>query len=271
MLGGASGGRGVQWILQDFEDTRKLAGALDRLCLPYSWHKVVPFVGALVPEPRVPDPNAVVLFGAYSLWRTAEAKGWRPGVFRIRPFVREAAWQPHLLNGPDALFLTLREVPERLPDDDADWFLRPVDDSKAEPGRVRSAAEIRRLAGRVLALDPEEIPAGSLRPETELMLTPPVRILAEWRLWAVRGRVVAWSLYKEGSRVTYRPEIDPDALAFGQRMVDLSPDYALAYVLDICRTGEGLRLLETNCINAAGFYAADLDRLAAAVDALGHG
>ena len=38
----------MQWILQQFEDTKKLADALDRLGIPYSWHKVVPFVGELV-------------------------------------------------------------------------------------------------------------------------------------------------------------------------------------------------------------------------------
>ena len=48
-----------------------------------------------------------------------------------------------------------------------------------------------------------------------------------------------------------------------------NPGYAPAYVMDICRTESGLQLLETNCINAAGFYAADVMTLAAAIDALG--
>jgi hypothetical protein len=73
----------MQWILQQFEDTQKLADALDRLDISYSWHKVVPFVGELVPEPEVRDARAVVMFGSYALWRYAEAKGLYPGVFRI--------------------------------------------------------------------------------------------------------------------------------------------------------------------------------------------
>jgi hypothetical protein len=79
----------MQWLLQEFEDTRKLAEALDRLGIPYTWHKVVPFVGELVPEPIVADPNSVVMFGSYALWRTAEANGYWPGVFKLRPFVQE--------------------------------------------------------------------------------------------------------------------------------------------------------------------------------------
>ncbi|WP_428688385.1 ATP-grasp domain-containing protein [Roseibium sp.] len=258
----------MHWLLQDFEDTHKLAEALNRLEIPYSWHRAVPFVGDLIPEPEVADPHAVVMFGSYALWKFAEAKDFRPGVFKLRPFVGKAAWHPYLLNGTDALFVTLRELPGRLAGDERYWFLRPVDDSKAEPGSVKSASEIVRMAEQVLVLQEDEIPNGSLRHDTELMLTKPVRILQEWRLWAVGGEIVTYSLYKEGTRVVYRREIDADALEFAQQMVDLNPGYSPAYVIDVCRTDEGLKLLETNCLNAAGFYAADLQKLAAAIDAL---
>ena len=48
----------------------------------------------------------------------------------------------------------------------SEWFLRPVDDSKAEPGNVKSTGEIIRMAERVLMLDEDEIPSGSLRHDT---------------------------------------------------------------------------------------------------------
>ncbi|MDJ0637718.1 MAG: ATP-grasp domain-containing protein [Paracoccaceae bacterium] len=255
----------MQWILQDFEDTNKLSAALDRLGFEYSWHKVVPFVGDLLPAPEIRDLNAVVLFGAYTLWRYAEAHGLKPGVFRITPFLDEASWHPYLLNGPDARVLALKDIPHSLADDGRDWFLRPVEDSKEEPGRVKSTDDILRLAQKVLALDEAEIPEGSLRHDTLLMPTPPAVILKEWRIWVVRDKVVTYSLYKDGSRVVYRHEIDEDALAFAQQMVSANPCYSDAYVMDICRTPDGLRLLETNCINAAGFYSADLIKLAMAI------
>lgn len=256
----------MQWILQDFEDTRKMADALDRLEIPYTWHKVVPFVGELTPTPTIDDPNAVVMFGSYTLWRYAKANDLTPGVFKIRPFVHEASWHPFLLNGADALFLTLRDVPEQFPDDGKDWFLRPVEDSKEEPGNVKSTGEIIDLANKVLALDEHEIPKGSLRHDTEMMFTKPVRILKEWRLWVVRDEIVTFSLYKEGSRVIYRHEIDEDAMDFAKGLVEANPKYAPAYVIDICRTDDGLKMLETNCINAAGFYEADLLKLVSSID-----
>lgn len=258
----------MQWILQEFEDTSKLAVALSELGIAFSWHKVVPFVGDLLPEPEIDDPNAVVLFGSYTLWRYAAKQRLSPGVFRIAPFVREAAWHPYLLNGADARFMTLRDIPSKLEDDGNEWFIRPVGDSKEEPGNVKTANAIHQLAHQVLALDESEIPIGSLRHDTLLMLTEPVPILAEWRIWVVQGDVIAYSLYKVGARVIYRREIDDDALTFARHMVAANPDYAAAYVMDICRTDAGLRLLETNCINAAGFYAADLVSLASAIDAM---
>lgn len=256
----------MQWVLQKFEDTEKLSSALDRLGIAYTWHKVVPFVGELHPEPDVADPNAVVLFGSYSLWRMARKKNWSPGVFTIEPFLKQAAWAGHLLNG-DVRLLTVREAAE-LTADDTLHFVRPVSDSKEIAGTVMSTAELVQTAQNVLSIDEDDIPGGSLSHDTELLLAEPVKIFKEWRCWIVDGEVVTWSLYKEGSRVVYRAEIDEDALEFARGMVSLNPSYSRAYVLDVCRTEDGLRIIETNCINAAGFYAADLVKLAAAIDAL---
>ncbi len=168
------------------------------------------------------------------------------------------------------MFITLQDIPQRLHDNGKDWFIRPVDDSKEVAGNVESERDIILMAERVLALDEDEIPKGSLRHDTQLMLTEPVRILQEWRLWVVDGQVVTYSLYKEGARVIYRHEIDDAALLFAQHLIDINPDYSQAYVIDICRTKDGLKMLETNCINASGFYEADLVKLVEAINTMKH-
>jgi hypothetical protein len=103
----------MQWILQQFDDTERLTEALGKLGIAYRMHKVVPFVGELHPAPSIADKNSVVLLGSYTLWRYAEAKNLVPGVFKIRLFVHEVAWHPHLPNGADALFLRLKDIPKR--------------------------------------------------------------------------------------------------------------------------------------------------------------
>lgn len=257
----------MQWILQDFEDGHMLAQALDEAGIPYSMHKAVPFVGELRPEPTVREPDRVVLFGQYSLWRTAEREGWKPGVFRIEPFVEQEVWAPYLLNG-NGEFVTLRDIPSVVAPGDRPYFVRPVEDSKEIAGTVMSGDELLAMTHRVMALAPAEIPGGSLYHDTRLMLCEPMSIAREWRMWIVGAAVVTWSLYKEGRRVVYRHEIEPDALAFAQRMALLNPGYSPAYVMDVCQTGDEYRIIETNCINAAGFYAADLRRLVAAIEEL---
>ncbi|MGX9356339.1 ATP-grasp domain-containing protein [Roseobacteraceae bacterium S113] len=256
----------MQWILQDFEDTHKLAAALKRHGAAFSFHKVVPFIGTLEPAPVIADPKRTILFGSYTLWRYAEAAGLQPGVFRIQPFIDQTPWLPDLLNGADGRFIVLQDIPAQIEADDRAWFIRPKDDSKEIAGKVLSGADIVNLARGVVALDKADIPKGSLRHDSEMMLFTPKRIKAEWRLWVVGGKVVTWSLYKQGTRVLYKPEIDDDALAFGQSLAARHPTYSPAYVMDICRTDAGLRMIETNCINAAGLYAADLDALITALE-----
>ena len=258
----------MQWILQDFADTADLARVLERFGLNYSLHKVVPFEGTLLPDPDIVDPGDVILFGSYALWRYAEARNLHPGVFKLRPFLDEAPWARAALNGPDAMRLRLRDIPRTLDESPAAWFLRPVDDSKEIAGTVMTAGEIRQLAHSVLAVPEEDIARGALRHDTELMLSQPKDILKEWRIWVVGDEIVTASLYKEGRRVVYRSEIDADAKAFVGDLVAMNPNYAPAYVIDVCRTHDGLFLLETNCLNAAGFYAADLQLLVSALEDL---
>ncbi|WP_422064038.1 ATP-grasp domain-containing protein [Shimia sp.] len=255
-------------MLQDFEDTRKLGDTLLAMGRDFSWHKIVPFVGALTPEPVIKDKRSVVLFGAYSMWKYAESHALEPGVFRIEPFLRQDAWQPYLLNGPDALVIRFDQCGVHLNGTDADVFLRPVEDSKEIPGRVMAASEIVALSKRVSALPEDELPIGSLRGDTEVMLCAPQRILEEWRLWVVDDQVVTYSRYKQAGRVDYVPHIPPEVLAFGETMAQANAGYAPAYVMDICRIADGLRIIETNGINGAGFYAADLKAIVLAIERL---
>lgn len=46
-----------------------MVDALDRLKIPYTWHKVVPFIDELIPVPTIYDANGAVMFGSYTLWR----------------------------------------------------------------------------------------------------------------------------------------------------------------------------------------------------------
>ena len=76
----------MQWVLQAFEDTRRLADVLTARGLPWSFHQVVPFKGSLIPAPQIADPRAVVLFGSCAMRHFAAARGLWPGVRCSGPF-----------------------------------------------------------------------------------------------------------------------------------------------------------------------------------------
>ena len=43
---------------------------------------------------------------------------------------------------------------------------------------------------------------------------------------------------------------------------------ARAWVLDVCETDEGMKIVEINTINSAGFYAANVTDLVLSIDAM---
>jgi hypothetical protein len=244
------------------DDNRRLAEALERIGADYSVHEVEKKTGRIVDPPEVRDPNRLVTFGSYAMQRFADENGYRPGVFPVTPFIEEAAWDAFLLNSrARTRVVPAGYVPDMMRFESAAFFLRPMADSKEILAGVLPAGEIARVVANALA--------GGLDQETMLMLSKPAVVLKEWRLWVVGGEVVTHSLYREGQRVVYRHEIDIDALSFGKRMAAANPRYAEAYVMDVCRTGDGMRLLETNAIGAAGYYAGDMLALACAIEELG--
>lgn len=257
----------MHWILQEDKDNGPLAELLDRMGISYSVHTSLRDVA--IPEVVVDDPNRVVVFGYYSAQAFSRERGFKPGIFELRPYVLEEAWQSYLLN-PRAVatIVKVSDIGQCVPDDDRRYFVRPVEDSKTMSGTVLTGRELLEKASAVMELPPEGIVAGRLAPDTELLLCPPTTIQKEWRIWVVAGEVVTWSLYKMAGLMVVRPEIDEDALAFVRSMIDVNPGYAEAYVVDICRTEDGLRIIETNCINASGYYDADLQKLIGAIEGL---
>lgn len=62
--------------------------------LPFGGHKIRPFLGDPVSEPRMADPRAIVLFVASSMRRRAKAHDPLPGMFTLRLILRKLAWRP---------------------------------------------------------------------------------------------------------------------------------------------------------------------------------
>jgi hypothetical protein len=255
----------THWILQNNiyseEGWDALVGALERLGITYSTHKCVPFAGTLEPEANPPEGRVIVM-GSYTLANHAYDRGWTPGAWlgNLDFRTQRRHWGIHMLN-VDAVIATvelLNEVWGRR-------FIRPVHDTKSFTGQVFDHATWAEFRTGVM----NTFDAINIGPETLVMVCSPKEIYSETRCWIVDGKVVTCSGYKVGTIKRYTaPElVDAHITRFAQEMAEKwSPNRA--YVMDVCETPAGLRIVEVNNLNSAGFYKADMNRLVQALESM---
>lgn len=266
----------MHWILQEnlFNESEwdNLVACLERFSIPYSVHKVIPFIGELVPTPDIRDEK-VICFGSYSMRHSAKKFNWNPGVYDLEPVnfqVQLERWGDLMLNA-DAKVVPFKDVKF---DDIA--FIRPIEDSKVFAGRVFDQAEFEDWQHKVCIL--EEDYGNSLTKDTLVQVCKPKNIYAEYRIWVVDKQIVTYSLYKRGGRVLYSSVVDKHVLQFANRVIRHG-DITLAvrtsawqphraYVLDVCETPDGMRIVEINTINAAGFYAGNVQDIVMALESM---
>lgn len=258
----------MHWILQEnlFKEAEwdTLVQTLERFGIPYSVHKVVPFVGELIPAPE-PKQDKVICFGSYSMRHSAKAFGWTPGVYDLEPFdfkVQCEHWGAEMLNY-DSKVVPFKDA--HWEDDGLPRFLRPIHDSKVFPGKVYEWREFRDWQRNVCVLELDY--GNSLTAETLVQVSTLKKIYEEYRYWIVDGKIVTKSLYKRGDRVMYSSEVSEYYDSYVLDMIGIWQPHR-AFVIDVCSTPDGPRIVEINTINAAGFYAGDIQKLVMALEEL---
>jgi hypothetical protein len=256
----------MHWILQNNiwkeEGRYELEEALGQLRIPYSIHRL-DARDQLVPAPHVREKH-VIAMGSYALRKAAAEHGWNPGIFDLegRDFVLQRQhWGCHLLNH-DARQQAFRDVQFR---EARELFIRPIGDSKVFNGAVYTKLDFLRWRADIYANPGDGLTRVSL--DTPVLTCSPKQILAEYRYWIVAGRIATRSLYRRGGRLISSPEVDPRIDIFAvARAKEWQPHEA--FVLDVCETPEGLRIVEINTVNRAGIYAGNVWNLVTAVEAL---
>ena len=209
-------------------------------------------------DPPVDVASPAFVCGSSSLGRVAKARGWWPGYIDddldYRLLVRH--YGEHLLNA-DAVCVPLADAPAPT----GPVFVRPAGDAKQFAGTVLSAADF--AAWRDAA--PTALPR--LRSDDLVVIATPKTLHAEYRLRVVDGVVVSTSQYRRGDAVFWSEHVDERVLAFGRaRIAQWSPNRA--FCLDVADTPDGLKVVEINAIGSSAFYASDIARFVAAVNAM---
>lgn len=253
----------MHWVLQSnlFHEAgwQVMVDTLDRFEIPYSIHKVIPFVGEL--EPDIELTGNVVCFGAYSMRKTAQIKNWKPGVFDLEPYdfnVQLSHWGNHMLNSDSVVsrFEDVDFVDEQM-------FMRPINDSKFFSGGVFEKDAFISWRRNVCVLEFDY--GDSLTKDTLVQVCSLKNIHAEYRFWIVAGKIVTASTYRFAGKILYRSEVDQIYHDFvEQRIAEYQPHNA--FVIDVCDTDDGIKIVEINTMNAAGFYAGDVQKLVIALE-----
>lgn len=280
----------MHWLVQNNlyseEGFDKIISALSRFDLPFYVVKCVPFTGEIVAEDSDPLPSEildakvpVIVMGSYSLARTAQKRGWKPGAFtdNLDFRIQREHWGDEMLNC-DAELHTFATVPEQI----EPFFFRPVFDTKAFTGLVTDYPSYIEWRDSLLRLpetaDPEyDWEAVSvLTPSTPVMVCKKKQIYTETRIWIVKQpsygmKAVTASQYKLGSIKRYEEvrgtRFDTDILEYAEDMAEAwSPNDA--YVMDVAETPDGFKIIEVNNLNSAGFYRGDMNLLVQALERL---
>jgi hypothetical protein len=264
---GQYGHRVTTWVLEqavfpDFDDA--LAGAvLDHGGQVVAWNDDWWFDGRW---PRLAT-EAVVFHGSLAnAARVLRELPWTPGGFCSTARFRCSAWWPELAHRlvsesfvvTTVMDLVLKGPPPEFGDQ---VFVRPDSPLKPFSGRVLGRGSI-----TLAALD-----HGFYYDEIDLpvVIAPAVRVGVEWRFVVASGAVVAGSGYSADGRAA--GEAITPAHAVWRYAVDVAADVKPpdpVYVMDICETDRGLRLLELNPFSGADLYSCDRGAVVEAVNAL---
>lgn len=241
------------------ENYDNLLSALKRLGLDHEVISVPPFVDDLYFQTKRKD---VFVFGSLKLSRLAKQYSWSPGSL-VDDNHNYEAYSPHYKNNLLNYDSVITKFGGPILWDTPVKFIRPCDDSKVFTGMTFVEKDWDKFMQQQLTNGHRT----SLTKDTPIQVAMPKYISKEIRCWVVGGKVVTASQYQLGGRYWLDQMVDPEALEFCQRMVDIH-QLAPAFVMDVCLAEGEWKIVECGCINAAGFYRCDVQRLLMAIEDL---
>jgi len=232
----------------------KLISCLERFQFTYELVKVIPFIEDVV---FLTDRKDVFVFGSLKLARLSKKYGWNPGALVTDNHNYEVYakyYKSELLNYDSRIY----EI-----QDDFEWeyeqqFIRPCLDSKVFTGKVFEQKDWETAKNNLLI-------NGHATPETRIQVARPKKITQEVRFWIVGGNIITYSTYRRGSFLFYNGNVDPDAIEYAQKMIDIF-QLARTFVIDIALTENGWKIIECGSTSCAGFYDADMQKLIFALE-----
>jgi hypothetical protein len=198
-----------------------------------------------------------IVYGTYPTVRHAMLRcGWHPGGWCSPENLDCAAYYPHfvgfLLNKRHEILSGVAAIREK------ERLFREF----ARDGRVfaRPTSVHKLFVGRLIAEEDFETALAPTRYDSEsrVVIAEPCELGREWRLVVAGDDVIASSQYAEAGAKLIQPGCPDNVLAFARDMlaaVRWRPDEL--FMLDVCESADGLRLVELNSFSCSWLYACD--------------
>jgi hypothetical protein len=235
------------------ENYDHLIDALDRLELPYEIVDVLPYTDEVKIKTKRTD---IFPFGSLKLARISKELGWYPGSQMNDNhdyLVYKDYYKENLLNYDSKII--------KFGDEDFfsvdPFFARPTKDTKVFTGKTFDMGTWEKLRNDSLIDDQS---SKILNKDTEIQISSIKRIQKEIRFWIVKGEIVTTSQYKLGKRACCDALVDIAAYDFCEEMIKLF-QLNEAFVMDVCMCDYEYKIVECGCINCAGFYHSNLQKL----------
>jgi hypothetical protein len=248
------------------DDTQKLRKACSETGNEFHSFRYIPFSSEL---PYLPTDGPCIVYASTlavnKVWKemVRDTRNMIPGVFYNES---RFTYSKYLLMLKDRMLnygsvsCTLDSLISRkaIPHEDGMVFVRPNRDLKEFAGEVVEVSELKKWAERI------DRTGTLLTSDCRVIVSKPWRIRTEWRLFLVGSRVVAGSRCREDFRLSLDPHVPVDVQQFATEVADIWTP-ADVCVMDVCRCGGNLFVLEFNCFNSSGFYEADVTEIVGAV------
>lgn len=227
--------------------------------------EIIPFSDSL-PDVDIDPGTPVIVYGSTTLIKNLHTKDWKPGAFfnpdNFRPSLWRIKYGRNFLNYDGCVHKMCELSIPGVSSKDGYAFVRPNGDFKDFSGSVVD------YHGWEKFLKSVQEGGYTFDDQLDVYAAPCKNLFEEYRMFIVDGKVVSSSKYRLRTILDKKPGCPDDILSFAQEMADIwSPERA--YVMDVCRTDQGsIHLLELNCFNASGVYAAPLLPIINAVEGL---
>lgn len=196
------------------------------------------------------DRNDVFVYGSVKLARLAKQNtNWYPGSFYGGNHLYEvyATHYKHNLLNADTHIFKFEEMMDWQKNEEK--FIKPYDVAKLFTGKIFNEDEWNDFVYENIQYPRTPL----LTAESLMQASIPQHIFKEARLWIIGKQIVATVYYRFHGDIIFEADVSVDGIEFAKEMIKTF-NVAEAFVMDICLTTDGWKIVEINCINSAGFF-----------------